>query len=116
MTHDIGNEKEINVVMNIGLTTQDGKQLDMDSVMNIIGLFADCTIIPCVGFYKGKKERSLKVEIYGYKATAAFTLAAHFARSFHQECVALTCKDVTAFVTKQPTNDEYHAWVDKVNN
>lgn len=113
--HDIGNEKEMNVVMNIGLTTQDGKELDMDTVVNMIGLFADCTITPTIGFYKGKRENSLKVEIYGYKATAAFTLAAHFARSFNQECVALTVNGYTAFISQQPTNDEYKEFVARVD-
>lgn len=115
MKHDIGKEKEINVVMNIGLTTQDGKELNMDTVINMIGLFADCTITPTIGFYKGKRENSLKVEIYGYKATAAFTLAAHFARSFNQECVALTANGYTAFISQQPTNDEYKEFVARVD-
>ena len=115
MKHDIGNEKEMNVVMNIGLTTQDGKELDMDTVVNLIGLFADCTITPTIGFYKGKRENSLKVEIYGYKATAAFTLAAHFARSFNQECIALTANGYTAFISQQPTNDEYKEFVARVD-
>lgn len=115
MAHDIGSEHEINVVMNIGLTTQDGKELDMDTVVNMIGIFADCTITPTIGFYKGKRENSLKVEIYGYKATAAFTLAAHFARSFNQECVALTVNGYTAFIPQQPTNDEYKKFVARVD-
>ena len=115
MAHDIDTEKEISVVMNIGLTTQDGKALDMDTVINMIGLFADCTITPTIGFYKGKRENSLKVEIYGYKATAAFTLAAHFARSFNQECVALTANGYTAFIPQQPTNDEYKEFVARVD-
>lgn len=115
MKHDIGNEKEMNVVMNIGLTTQDGKELDMDTVVNLIGLFADCTITPTIGFYKGKRENSLKVEIYGYKATAAFTLAAHFARSFNQECIALTANGYTTFISQQPTNDEYKEFVARVD-
>lgn len=115
MKHDIENEKEMNVVMNIGLTTQDGKELDMDTVVNSIGLFADCTITPTIGFYKGKRENSLKVEIYGYKATAAFTLAAHFARSFNQECIALTANGYTAFISQQPTNDEYKEFVARVD-
>ena len=108
-------EKEMTVVMNIGLTTQDGKELDMDTVVNMIGLFADCTITPTIGFYKGKRKNSLKVEIYGYKATAAFTLAAHFARSFSQECVALTANGYTAFISQQPTNDEYKEFVARVD-
>lgn len=115
MKHDIGKEKEISVVMNIGLTTQDDKELNMDTVINMIGLFADCTITPTIGFYKGKRENSLKVEIYGYKATAAFTLAAHFARSFNQECVALTANGYTAFISQQPTNDEYKEFVARVD-
>ena len=115
MAHDIGSEHEINVVMNIGLTTQDGKELDMNTVVNMIGIFADCTITPTIGYYKGKRENSLKVEIYGYKATAAFTLAAHFARSFNQECVALTVNGHTAFIPQQPTNDEYKKFVARVD-
>lgn len=115
MKHDIGNEKEMNVVMNIGLTTQDGKELDIDTVVNMVGLFADCTITPTIGFYKGVRENSIKVEIYGYKATAAFTLAAHFARSFNQECVALTVNGYTAFISQQPTNDEYKEFVARVD-
>lgn len=115
MKHDIGNEKEMNVVMNIGLTTQNGKELDMDTVINMVGLFADCTITPTIGFYKGVRENSIKVEIYGYKATAAFTLAAHFARSFNQECVALTVNGYTAFISQQPTNDEYKEFVARVD-
>lgn len=115
MKHDVGSEKEINVVMNIGLTTQDGKQLDMDTVVNMVGLFADCTITPTIGFYKGVRENSIKVEIYDYKATAAFTLAAHFARSFNQECVALTANGYTAFISQHPTNEEYKTFVERVD-
>nr|DAR38944.1 MAG TPA: hypothetical protein [Caudoviricetes sp.] len=114
MAHDIGKEEEVNVVMNIGLTTKDGKDLDMDKVVNIIGSFADCTITPTIGFYKGKRENSIKVEIYGYHATAAFTLAAHFARAFAQECVALTVNGYTAFIPQQPTTKEYKEFVARV--
>lgn len=108
-------EKEMNVVMNIGLTTQDGKELDMDTVINMVGLFADCTITPTIGFYKGVRENSIKVEIYGYTPTAAFELAAHFARSFNQECIALTVNEYTAFISQHPTNDEYKEFVARVD-
>lgn len=115
MKHDIGNEKEMNVVMNIGLTTQDGKELDMDTVINMVGLFADCTIMPTIGFYKGVRKNSIKVEIYGYTPTAAFELAVHFARSFNQECIALTVNGYTAFISQHPTNDEYKEFVARVD-
>lgn len=107
-------EEEANITMNIGLTTEDGEELDADTVINMIGMFADCTITRTIGFYKGVREDSLKVEVYGYKPTPAFELAAHFARSFNQECVALTCKGATVFVAKHPTWKEYHEWIAKV--
>lgn len=108
-------EDEVNITLNVGLTTEDGEELDMDEVVNVIGALADCTIIPCIGFYKGKRERSLKVEVYGYKPTPAFELATHLARVCKQECVALTIKDMTTFVTKHPTWKDYHEWMEKLN-
>lgn len=107
-------EEEVNITMNIGLTTADGEGLDADTVVNMIGMVTDCTITRTIGFYKGVREDSLKVEVYGYKPTPAFELAAHFARYFNQECVALTCKGATVFVAKHPTWKEYHEWIAKV--
>lgn len=91
-----------NVVINIGCTTKFGDMMNADKMIDIIGHYHDCTITKCIGFYHGKRENSLKVEIYGVSISMAVDYAALWARCFKQECVALTVNDKTVFVT--PSN------------
>ena len=53
-----------NVVFNIGCTTKNGVEMDVESMINAIGERTDCTITRTVGFYKGQRENSLKVDVY----------------------------------------------------
>ena len=92
--------KTYNVVLNVGLTTADGShELNADNVMNFIGMYHDCTITQTVGFYHGQRENSLKVEIYDVTLESMVVFARYIARSLSQECVALTCKERTVFVS-----------------
>jgi hypothetical protein len=97
---DTMEEEEIkaNVTMNIGCTTKWGDVLNTNFMIDEIGYCTDCTITKTIGFYHGQRENSLKVEIYDMGLEGAINLASFFARIFHQECVALTVKDVTVFV------------------
>ena len=105
--------KTYNVVLNVGLTTSDGShELNADNVMNFIGMYHDCTIIPCVGFYHGKRENSLKVEIDDTRADIAVSMASYFAHIFKQECVAVTVGDTTVFVNDDYTDTEFVEWGD----
>ena len=112
MTHDIDNEKNVNVVMNIGMTTKNGVKIDCDSAIDKIGAETDCTITRCVGFYKGKREESLKVEIYDTRADIAVSMASYFAHLFMQECVAVTVGNTTVFVNDDYTDTEFVEWCD----
>ena len=105
-------DKTTNVVMNIGMTTKNGVKIDCDSAIDKIGAETDCTITRCVGFYKGKREESLKVEIYDTRVDIAVSMASYFAHIFHQECVAVTVGDKTVFVTDDYTEDEFIEWCD----
>ena len=105
-------EKTTNVVMNIGMTTKNGVKIDCDSAIDKIGAETDCTITRCVGFYKGKREESLKVEIYDTRADIAVSMASYFAHLFMQECVAVTVGDTTVFVNDDYTDTEFVEWCD----
>ena len=105
-------EKKTNVVMNIGMTTKDGVKIDVNSAMDRIGKETDCTITNTVGFYHGHRENRLKVEIYGIAVDRAVSMASYFCHIFQQECVALTCKERTVFVTDDYTDDEFVTWCD----
>lgn len=107
---EMGNEKNANVVMNIGMTTKNGVKIDCDSAIDKIGAETDCTITRCVGFYKGKREESLKVEIYDTRADIAVSMASYFCYVFQQECVAVTIGDKTVFVTDDYTDTEFVEW------
>lgn len=96
-----------NVVMNIGCTTKNGVKMDVESMIDEIGYYTDCTITQCVGFYKGQKESSLKVEIYDTAVDNAVNLASYFARMFTQECVALTIKGKTHFITGTLSDSDF---------
>ena len=109
---EMGNEKNANVVMNIGMTTKDGVKMDVNSAMDKIGAETDCTITRCVGFYKGKREESLRVDIYDTRADIAVAMASYFAHLFMQECVAVTIGNKTVFVTDDYTDTEFVAWCD----
>ena len=103
--------KKVNVVMNIGMTTKDGS-IDCDSAIDKIGAETDCTITRCVGFYKGHRENSLKVEIYDTRADIAVSMASYFAHLFVQECVSVTVGNTTVFVTDDYTEDDFLKWCD----
>ena len=105
-------EKTTNVVMNIGMTTKNGVRLDINSAIDIIGKETDCTITRCVGFYKGHREESLRVNIYDTRADIAVSMASYFAHIFSQECVAVTVGDSTVFVNDEYTEDEFIEWCD----
>ena len=105
-------EKKVNVTMNIGCTTKNGVELNPDSMINKIGKETDCTITRCVGFYKGHRENSLKVEIYDTRADIAVSMASYFAHIFMQECIAVTVGDSTVFVNDDYTDTEFVEWCD----
>ena len=84
----------------------------MDSAMDNIGKEVDCTITRCVGFYKGQKENSLKVEIYNIAVDRAISMASYFSHIFKQECVAVTVGDTTVFVNDDYTDTEFVEWCD----
>ena len=107
-------DKTTNVVMNIGMTTKDGINIDVNSAIDRIGKETDCTITQTVGFYHGQRENSLKVEIYDTRADIAVSMASYFAHIFRQECVAVTVGDTTVFVTDDYTEDEFVTWCDKL--
>ena len=100
-------EKKTNVVMNIGCTDKDGKVLNRNTMMDLIGLFNDCTLTPTIGYYKGKRENSIKVEIYDIAVDIAVDMARYYANSFNQECVALTVGSVTKFITGHLDGDDF---------
>ena len=104
--------KKVNVVMNIGMTTKNGVKIDCDSAIDKIGAETDCTIMRCVGFYHGKKEESLRVDIYDTRADIAVSMASYFAHIFSQECVAVTVGAKTVFVTDDYTDTEFVEWCD----
>ena len=104
--------EKTNVVMNIGMTTKDGVKIDSESAIDKIGAETDCTITRCVGFYKGKREESLRVDIYDTRADIAVSMASYFAHIFRQECVAVTVGDTTVFVNDDYTDTEFVEWCD----
>ena len=82
-----------NYLFNIGLNDKNELRqvVRTESAINTVGNFApNCTITPCIGFYKGMRENSLKVEVYDITEETANNLAETFRTAFNQECVALT--------------------------
>lgn len=112
---DTMEDKKTNVVMNIGMTTKDGVHLEIESAMDAIGNETDCTITKCIGFYKGRKEASLKVEIYGIVVDRAVSMASYFSHIFRQECVAVSVGSATVFVNDNYTEDEFIAWCEELD-
>lgn len=108
-------DKKTNVVMNIGMTTKDGVHLEIESAMDAIGNETDCTITKCIGFYKGRKEASLKVEIYGIAVDRAVSMASYFSHIFRQECVAVSVGSATVFVNDDYTEEEFIAWCEELD-
>ena len=107
-------EKKVNVTLNIGCTTKHGVELNPDSMINTIGKNTDCTITRTIGFYKGTRENSLKVDIYAIAADSAVDMASYFARVFMQECVALTVNCKTHFITGRLSENEFINIVDEL--
>lgn len=99
-------EKKVNVTLNLGLVTKHYMPINKKTAYEIISLSTDCTITECMGVYKGKLEPSLKIEIYGTTLPSAVALAREFARTFVQECVAVTYKWATVFVGDMATADK----------
>ena len=104
-------EETVNVTLNIGCTTKYGDVMNTEHMIDTIGCYHNCTITKCVGFYKGQRENSLKVEIYGVSISKAIDYASFWARCFKQECVALSIKDTTVFVKGIMSDDEHNAMV-----
>lgn len=109
---DDDDDEKVNVTINVGCTTKDGVELDVESMINFIGMYHDCTITPTIGFYKGKRENSLKVEIYETTLDEMIAFSRYLASSFKQECVALTVGSTTQFITAEMSEAEY----DKIIN
>ena len=107
-------EKKVNVTLNIGCTTKHGVELNSDSMISTIGKNTDCTITRTIGFYRGNRENSLKVDIYDIAADSAVDMASYFARVFMQECVALTVNDKTHFITGRLSENEFINIVDEL--
>ncbi len=100
----------MNIILNIGLNDKKTKtqRIKTDYAITLVGEHVrNCTIIPTIGFYKGERENSLKVEIYEVDAYTAISYAEHFALIFNQECVALTAEGKTFFVDAFPSTAEY---------
>ena len=98
--------ENVNVVLNLGLVTKNFIPLNKDMVYKIIAASTDATITECTGIYHGHLEPSLKIEIYDTTLENAVELAREFARTFVQECVAVTYKWKTVFVDAMATEKE----------
>ena len=112
-------EKRVNVVLNLGLVTLHGMPVNKKTAYKIIALSTDATITECTGIYHGHVEPSLKIEIYDTTLENAVEPAREFARTFVQECVAVTYKWKTVFVDAMATEKERVELVKelaKVNN
>lgn len=107
-------EKKVNVTLNLGLVTKHYMPINKKTAYEIIAMSTDCTITECMGVYKGKLEPSLKIEIYGTTLENAVELAREFARTFVQECVAVTYKWATVFVGDMATEEERKAMVEEL--
>lgn len=82
-----------NVEIMVGLNDKDTHQQEIgtDEALGMIGeIYQDCTIQECVGFYKGEKEKSFKVTVYGVPLKEAMDKAQETKRRFNQECVIVT--------------------------
>lgn len=99
-------EKKVNVTLNLGLITKNFMPINKKTAMKIIALSTDCTVTECTGVYHGHIEPSYKIEIYDTTLPAAVALAREFARTFNQECVAVSYKWKTIFVEDMSTADE----------
>lgn len=100
----------MNVVLNIGLNDRKWKRqkVTTEHAIDLVGEYVkNCTITPTVGFYKGMRENSLKVDVYGVSVDDAIRIAEHFAFTLNQECVALTIDGKTVFVPCYVTTREY---------
>lgn len=100
----------MNIILNIGLNDRTTKKqkIDTEMAINMVGAYIrNCTITETIGFYKGVRETSLKVEVYNIDAYTAISYAEHFALIFNQDCVALTAEGKTFFVDAFPSTAEY---------
>lgn len=107
----------MNIVLNIGLNDKTTKKqkIKTDYAINLVGEHVrNCTITPTIGFYKGKRENFLKVEIYSVDAYTAISYAEHFALIFNQDCVALTTDGKTFFIDAFPSKSEYTEMLEKM--
>lgn len=91
--YEVTEAERENVEVMVGLNDKDTHQQEMaiDEAMDLVGdIFPDCTIQECTGFYKGERERSLKVSVYGVTLQEAMDKAHEAKRRFNQECVIVT--------------------------
>lgn len=107
---DYDADKKVNVVMNVGMTTKYGVKLDIESSIDIIGKETDCTISECIGFYRGKRESSLRVDIYEIEIDRVVAMASYFSHIFQQECVAVSVGNAVVFVNDEYTEDDFLNW------
>lgn len=103
--------KKSNWVLNLGLNDKDThkQEKSMEEVYRQLGIIFNkhgCTITECIGFYKGEKEKSLKIECYDMLDITATTIARRLANTFNQECVYLTEMKTnhTEFITNNLKN------------
>ena len=109
-------EKKVNVTLNLGLVTKNFMPINENTAIKIIALSTDCTVTKCTGVYHGHVEPSFKIEIYDTTLTSAVDLAREFARTFNQECVAVTYKWKTVFVDAMATEKERKELVKELSN
>lgn len=103
-----------NATLYIGLTTRYGNPLIKEAVINSIGAMTDCTISESIGFYKGTREESLKVEIFNISAENARMLASRLAYILMQECVALRMDSDKK--VRFENGDRYYKWFQAQEN
>ena len=81
-----------NFSLQIGLNDKEShrQEFNTDYYVKTIGNYVDaCTIIPCVGYYKGERENSLRVEIYDTTREHVEYLCNEFKAIFNQESIIL---------------------------
>lgn len=82
-----------NIEIMVGLNDKDTHQQEVtqEEGQALIGeVFQDCTIQECVGFYKGEREKTLRVTVYGVTLKDAIEKAQEVKRRLNQECVIVT--------------------------
>lgn len=107
-----------NWVMNVGLNDSKThkQEVPTEKAINMIGKKCqNCTITETIGFYKGERENSLKVEVYGMDFYRITTIAEVLCAELNQECIAITCEGYTFFIGYGASASEYQEWMDALN-